>query len=105
MTTRFAGIQPGIEEALIDTIRSLPPRRAVQVLDFARWLERQSEADEWLEEDITAEELQAEEAAWGRFYLENREAFRGMAREALEEYKAGKTQEMIIDEDGKLSSQ
>ena len=103
MTTQFTGLQVGFEEALLGAVRGLPPQRAVQVLDFARWLRTQSESDEWLVEDVTGDDLQAEDAHWDQFYAQNRHTFRAMAREAVEQYEAGETQEMTIEE-GKLSA-
>ncbi len=103
MTTQPTGPQTGFEETLISTVRGLVPRRAVQVLDFARWLQTQSVDDDWLHENVSPEELTAEDSAWDQVYLENRETFRSMAREALEEYEAGATREMFV-EDGKLSA-
>jgi hypothetical protein len=103
MTTQSSKLLAGFEEALISTVRDLPPRRAVLVLDFARWLGTQSQAEEWLADDFTSEELQAEEATWDKVYLENRETFRSMAREAIDDYEAGETEAMVI-KDGKLSA-
>jgi hypothetical protein len=97
-------LQISFEEALLGTVRGLPPQRAVQVLDFARWLRTQSESDEWLVENRTMDDLQAEDAHWDQFYAQNRDTFRAMAREAVEQYEAGETQEMVIKE-GKLSAQ
>lgn len=103
MKTRSTGPQAGFEEALLNTVAGLPPHRAAQVLDFARWMRTQADADEQSAEDITPQELAAEDAAWDQVYLENRDMFRAMAREALEEYEAGETETMAI-EDGKLSA-
>lgn len=102
MTTQLTRLQVGFEEALLGAVRGLPPQRAVQVLDFARWLRTQAEPGESLTDDTT-EKLQVEEALWDQVYLENRETFRVMAREALEQYEAGETQEMFI-RDGRLSA-
>jgi hypothetical protein len=103
MTTQSVDLQIGFEDALLGTVRGLPPQRAVQVLDFARWLRTQSESDEWLVEEFTEDNAQAEDARWDQFYAQNRDTFRAMAREAVEQYEAGETQEMGIKE-GKLSA-
>jgi len=102
MTTQSINLQIGFEEALLGAVRGLPPQRAVQVLDFARWLRTQVEPGESHGDDAT-EQLQVEEALWDQVYLENHETFRIMAREALEQYEAGETQEMFI-KDGRLSA-
>jgi hypothetical protein len=84
INTQSTVIQVGIEEALLGVVRRLPPHRAVQVLDFARWLQTQPEPSLWLT-DIEIEDLAAQDDSWNQFYLENRETFRAMAREALEQ--------------------
>ena len=103
MTTQSMDLQISFEEALLGTVRGLPPQRAVQVLDFARWLRTQSESDRGPVEDLAENDLQAEDAHWDQFYRQNRDTFRSMAREAVEQYEAGETQEMVIEE-GKLSA-
>lgn len=91
------------EQILIKTIRQLQPGRATEVLDFARWLEAQPTLDELLHEDVTPDELEQEEKAWEQAYLANREEFRAMARQALDDLDAGETLEMVI-ENGKLAA-
>lgn len=102
-----------IEEALLDAVKTLHPQRKSQVLDFARWLQTQpinSEApseepsEDLLDEEVTKAELEAEEEAWEAAYLANREQFRAMARQALDELEAGETTEIVI-KDGKIRSQ
>ena len=74
----------GFENALLGAVRGLPPQRVVQVLDFARWLQTQPDLSASFT-DIEIEDLVAEDDLWDQFYLENRETFRAMAREALEQ--------------------
>lgn len=90
------------EKTLIETIRNLQPRRAEQVLDFARWLKTQAESTTLVDEEISEEELEQEEKAWEQAYLENRNEFRAMAQEAIRDLEAGDTLEMVI-ENGKIS--
>ncbi len=90
-----------LEEDLLKIIRTLPPRRAAQVLDFARWLQTQPALDEPVEKEITQAELEQEEAAWEEAYLAHRDDFREMARQALRDLEAGDTLEMLI-ENGKI---
>ncbi len=87
------------EQLLLETVKSLPPQRVDQVLDFARWLQTQPAPEEVESEEITEAELDAEEAAWQRTYLANREEFRAMARQAVADLDAGETLEMVIDDD------
>jgi hypothetical protein len=46
MTTQSARQPAALELALIDVVRTLPSRRVLQVLDFARWLQTQLTSDE-----------------------------------------------------------
>jgi siderophore synthetase component len=90
-----------LEKSLVDTIRTLHPRRAAEVLDFARWLQTQPQTDEFLTDGLSPAELAAEEEAWQATYNANREEFRAMAREALNELDAGETLGMVVRE-GKI---
>ena len=83
-----------IEQAILNTIRVLSPIRVQQVLDFAQWLKSQPTLDETLEA-----ELELEEKAWEQSYMANRETFRSMAYQALDDLKSGKTLEMVIEND------
>ena len=83
------------EQLLLEAVKALPPQRVNQVLDFARWLQTQPAPEDVENEDIT----EAEEAAWQRTYLANREEFRSMARQALQDLDAGETLEMVIEDD------
>lgn len=99
-TTRKTPVS-ALEKDLLKIIRTLHPRRAAQVLDFARWLQTQPAPDEPVEEEITQAELDREEVAWEEAYLANRDDFREMARQALHDLEAGETLEMLI-KNGKI---
>ncbi len=87
------------EQLLLEAVKTLPPQRVNQVLDFARWLQTQPATEEVEGEESTEAELEAEEAAWQRTYMANREEFRSMARQALADLDAGETLEMVIEDD------
>ncbi len=87
-----------LEQALVGTIRTLHPRRVAEVLDFARWLQTQPEVDEFLTEGLSPAELDAEEEAWQAAYAANRDEFRAMAHDALDELDAGETLGMAVRE-------
>jgi len=89
-----------IEQALIHTVRRLPPERASEVLDFARFLEIQEaraggEEPEYTEDDARWDALLATEAS--QRLLEK------LADEALAEIEAGKAQPMVFTEDGEIA--
>ena len=76
-----------LEQMLIETVETLDDVRAMQVLDFARWLQTQPSASDM------------EETAWEEAYLRQKDAFRKMAEEALLEFEAGVTLEMTMEDD------
>ena len=96
MTTQHVRQPAPVELALMDVVKTLHPRRAAQVLDFARWLKTQPAPDDELSDNATETEMELEEKAWEQVYLANRDTFRSMAREALVDLDAGDTLEMII---------
>ncbi|MGH7599913.1 MAG: hypothetical protein ACREOI_26455 [bacterium] len=101
METQPTLSSPAFEQALIKIVRALHPHRAAQLLDFARWLQTQPAPDKKFGEEITSDELEREEKAWEQTYLANRDHFREMARQALNDLEAGQTLEMVI-ENGKI---
>jgi hypothetical protein len=103
METQQTSTSLGFEQMLLQILRTLHPRRAAQVVDFARWLQTQPALDEKLEAEISAEELEREEKAWEQTYLANRDNFREMARQALKDLDAGETLEMSM-ENGRVTA-
>ena len=89
-----SSLQPtSLEQMLIAAVRQLTPERAVQVLDFARWLSTQNQA-----------ELEQEEQDWENTYAANRATFRKLAEQALTELDDGQTVELKTQH-GKLTSE
>ena len=103
MTIQPAPQPAAWELALIDVVKTLPPRRAAQVLDFARWLQTQPAPDEELSDTADPIEIEREEKAWEQTYWANRDEFRAMARQALVDLDDGETLEMAIV-DGKVTA-
>jgi len=92
--TAQSSLQPtSLEQMLIAAVRQLTPERAAQVLDFARWLSTQTQA-----------ELEREEQEWEQAYAANRPNFRTLAEQALTELDAGDTVELKIQH-GKLTTE
>jgi hypothetical protein len=82
-----------IEKELIQVVRTLPPERVAQLVDFAQFLAFQTQAtqtgngrDE--DEETQDEALRADEERWDRLLArpEAKALMRKMAQEALEEY-------------------
>ena len=99
----------GYERTLLGIVHRLPPERIFQLVDFARFLEFQTTKsyDDGLNEEgtETEEEIRASEAKWDQLFAKPKakRVMREMAREALEDYRAGRTTEITITEDGRLA--
>ena len=103
MATEYTQQSAPLEQALMEVVKTLSQHRVMQVLDFARWLQTQPALDDDLSDSATEMEIELEEKAWEQTYLANRDTFRSMAREALDDLDAGDTLEMVI-EDGKVTA-
>ena len=97
MTIQLSEDQQPIEQMLVETIKIMPSFRAAQVLDFARWLQTQPVPDEAADEEIAMAEIEKEEDAWQAAYMQNKDEFRTMARQALSDLDAGETLEMVVE--------
>ncbi len=95
---------PDYEQTLVDIVRVLPPGRAEQLVDFARFLEAQLLSEElFREEDV--DEIEADNAQWD-VLLESDEGqtlLEELAQEALAEHRQGRTRLMTFDDDGRLA--
>lgn len=82
------------EERLVGIVRRLPPERVMQLVDFARFLESESE-----------EGAEAAQAEWDDLLAkpEARRRLREMAHEALDDYHAGKATDLQVTKDGRLT--
>lgn len=99
-----------MEKELIQVIRTLPPERVAQLVDFAQFLAFQTQAaqpsngrDE--DEETQDEALRTDEERWDRLLArpEAKALLRKMAQEALEEHRTGQTVDITITEDGRLA--
>lgn len=97
-----------IEAELIQIVRTLPPERVAQLVDFARFLAYQATqaSNGWDEEEAAQEaDLRADEERWERLLSrpEAKELMLKMAQEALEEHRTGQTLDITVTEDGRLA--
>ena len=93
------------ERILINTVRTLPPNRVEQLVDFARFLEAQILAEELLpEEDVT--EIEADNARWDTLLAtdEAQVLLEKLAGEALVEHRVGMTRPMACNDEGRIVS-
>jgi hypothetical protein len=96
------------EQTVIRIMRKLSPEQVQELVDFARFLEfRMTNKDEGSEaNDVpeTTESMTASEEQWEQLLArpEAKRVLRDMAREALEDYRAGRTTEITISKEGRL---
>ncbi|MDI6793990.1 MAG: hypothetical protein QME81_14190 [bacterium] len=97
------------EQRVIGIMRRLPLERALQLVDFARFLESEltKKNDGWVDKEKaeTGEGICASEEKWDKSFAkpEAKCVMRKMAREALEDYRAGRTTDIAITKDGRLA--
>jgi hypothetical protein len=93
-----------IDHQLLTIARSLPPSRAAQLMDFARFLEAQSLAESLERQDESMDAIDADNARWDALLAtdESQALLERLADEALAELRAGKTKPMAFTDDGRL---
>ena len=99
-----ATVQPAAhEQTVVSIMRKLPPERILELVDFARFLALQSAKRE--EETETEEKIRASEEEWDQLLAqpEAKRVLREMAREAREDYHAGRTTGITTTEEGRLA--
>lgn len=95
----------GYERTLIQIVRILPPTKAEQLVDFARFLEAQILSTERTqEEDEDTLEIEADNARWDALLAtdEAQALLEKLAGEALAEHRAGKTRPLAFNHQGQL---
>lgn len=91
------------ESVLVAIVRTLPPHRAEQLVDFARFLEAQRLTEE-LAQTESIEEIDADNAHWDELLATDasQTLLEKLAGEALAEHRAGKTRPMTFTKDGRI---
>lgn len=99
-----AAVSQEYEQILSHIIRVLPPNRAEQLVDFARFLEAQVLTEKLTQEE-TAAALEDDNARWDALLAtdEAQSLLEKLANEALAEHRAGKTKPMMINNAGKIA--
>jgi hypothetical protein len=91
-------------QQVIDMVQTLPEERLQSLFDFTLFLTHQTAA---LTPDTdifgeSAEEIEADEARWQAQFAASSDKLRQLAREAAAEYRAGRTQSMEFDDQGRI---
>ncbi len=91
------------EDTLLHIFRALPPQRAEQLLDFARFLESQRLAEDLFGEEDEAG-VEGDDARWDALLAsaEGQTLLDQLTEEALAEHRAGKTRPMAFDDEGRI---
>ncbi|MFN3761697.1 MAG: hypothetical protein ACK4WK_00665 [Anaerolineae bacterium] len=104
MRTQAPSQLSAYEQVLISIVRTLPPERVLQILDYARYIQSQVIEDfNLLEIDETEEEILADEARWDAQFAATQDGLKKMADKVRAEIAAGHTMAMIFTPDGRLA--
>ena len=78
------------EKTLIHIVRKLPIERTAQILDFARYIQKQAQEDFGvLEDDFSPEEILEDEKHWDAQFAESQDTLSKMANKVRGDIKAG----------------
>ncbi len=89
-------------QQVVELVMTLPADRLVSVYDFARFVQSHP-LEIALTPDIfgeTADEIRADEEQWAQQFAASRQALRSMARDAVADYRAGKTRPLEFTSEG-----
>lgn len=109
MTTQEIFQSQKYAQAVAAIMAAMPPDRAEQVYDFARFLQARQPAPSPITEDIdewlydSEEQMQAEDAVWKAFYSRHQDRLLTLREAARAEIDSGATEEMF-DAHGNLAS-
>jgi hypothetical protein len=102
--------QPSAEEqTIIDIMKRLSPSRSSELLDFTEFLTRREVKDNLNPPDhqsLTEAEVSVNEKKWDKLFAktEAKGVMREMAEEAGEDYRKGRTTEISVTKDGRLTA-
>ncbi len=92
------------EKTLIRIVRNLPVERIVQIVDYARYIQKQTQEDFGvLEDDFSPEEILTDEKHWDAQFAESQDALSKMADKVRADIKAGRTKKMVFTKDGNIA--
>ena len=92
------------ERTLLRIVRTLPIERTAQILDYARYIQKQTQEDFGvLEDDFSQKEILADEKHWNRQFTKSQDALSKMADKVRVDIKAGRTKKMMFTKDGSIA--
>src|SRR3981081_1648962 len=85
------------EQTLLSIVRTLPVERIAQILDYARYVQAQTQEDfSGIEEDETEETVRADDARWDAHFAATQEDLTKMADKVRAEIRSGRSQPMRL---------
>ena len=85
------------EKTLIHIVRKLPIERTAQIVDYARYIQQQTQEDFGvLEDDFSPEEILADEKRWDAQFAESQDALSKMTDKVRADIKAGRTRKRSL---------
>jgi hypothetical protein len=88
------------EEILMNIVRSLPAERVIQILDYARYI--QSQTDKLITKDETEEEIIADEEHWNSQFAATLNGLKKMADKVRSDIRAGRSMPMVFTKEEKI---
>lgn len=97
MTTSSTVQLSAYERSLLEIVRTLPPERIIQILDFARYIQSQTLTDFVPpDEEEDEETILADEARWDALFAATQEGLNKMAERVRAEIRAGRSKPMVF---------
>jgi hypothetical protein len=84
----------------MNIVRSLPAERVIQILDYTRYI--QSQSDKLITEDETEEEIIADEEHWNSQFAATRDGLKKMADKVRSDIRAGRSMPMVFTKEGRI---
>lgn len=98
-----AASQSAYEQTLLSILHTLPVERVLQILDYARYVQKQTAEDfGFLDDDETDEEVRADEALWDAQFANTQPGLKKMADKVRADISAGRTARMVFSKDGSI---
>lgn len=88
------------EQELLQILHTLPIERIAQIVDFARYIQIQTEEDFVHLDDESEEDVLADEAQWETQFASTQEGLKRMAERIRSEIRAGRSQPMKFTKHG-----
>lgn len=100
-----AAFRASCEQELIYLIQHLPIHRVSQLIDYARYIQYQSQVSISGEEEESEEAVLADEALWEAEFAASQNGLQRMAEQAREQVRSGNFASIRFTQEGKMAPQ